>query len=273
MATNPYLSIDKKYFKSELDGQFIITTIDLINMPELKKYVNVSYLNNNKLVFDEFPDQVKLDIGKIFFNYYGYISWIGENQYLNFKTFFEKYEIQENLNYEISKLNPNYYYEQDSETQLYLMEFISDGFLLLLITYYFYSRYSSTEDSQKYIQYSENLTDVDLNMHHYNKVPEDINFVINIFNNWIRTTGNTIPFAPGYGNSLKELIQEKNIIVKLNNVRNNIVLFFEDFSKNYTDLVTLKDVRINIISHYGIEIVINLDINGDINIFNVIVKD
>jgi hypothetical protein len=242
-------------------------------MPELKNYINVSYLIDNRLNFDDFPITEKIIIGKIFFNYYNYITWVGDKQYINFKTFFNKFEIQEDLNYELSKLNPSYYYQQDPKTQLYLLDFITNTFLLLLITYYFYSRYSSTEDTQKYIQYSENLTDVNLNLHHYNKVPEDINFVINIFSNWIRTSGNSIPFAPGYSNSLKELIQEKNIIVKLNNVRSNIVNFFEEFSNTYTDLVKLKDVSINIISQYGIEIIITLDIDGTLNTFNVLAEE
>jgi len=153
------------------------------------------------------------------------------------------------------------------------MDYVSNTFLLLLITLYFYSRYSIIEESQKYIQHSETLTDVDYNLYQYNKLPQDINFVLRIFNNWIRTGANVIPFAPGYGNALKELVQEKNVIVKLNQVRTNVINFFEEFSQTYPDLVQLNDVSVNIISQYGIEISISLTINKVQNTFNVLVEE
>jgi hypothetical protein len=271
--TNPYLTIDKKYFKTSFEGQFIITLEDLVNMPELKNYVNVSYLIDSKINFDEFSIDEKITIGKIFFNYYHYIKWIGDKQYLDFNLIFDKFETSENLIYEIAKLNPNYYYKSDPETKLYLMDYVSNTFLLLLITLYFYSRYSITEESQKYIQYSETLTDIDYNLYQYNKLDQDLNFVLKIFGNWIRTSANTIPFAPGYGNFLKELVQEKNIIVKLNQVRANVINFFEEFSQTYPDLVQLNDVSVNIISQYGIEINISLTINEAQNTFNVLVEE
>jgi len=269
-SINPYLSIDKKYFKAKFDGQFIITLTDIVNMPALKQYINIYYLKDNKLNFDSFDNDIKIKIGKIFFEHYEYITWIGNTQYLNFSSLFEKFKLQESMQYKISKLNKNYYFKSDPSTQMYNLDFVTDSFLLFLITSYFYSRYSVEENTTKYINHTNTLTDVDLNQHQFVKVKDDINFVVNIFNNWISTSTNTIPFSPDYGNPLKELIQEKNIMVKISLIKSAIISFFEELSNLYVSLVSVDDITINILGSYSIEIAIFLTVSKEKVQFNII---
>jgi len=269
-SINPYLTIDKKYFKSKFEGQFIITLNDLINMPKLKNYINIYYLKDNKLNFDSFDNETKITIGKIFFEYYDYIIWLGDTQYLDLSPLIEKFKIQETMSYQISQLNKNYYYNGDPDTLLYNLDFLTDSFLLFLITSYFYSRYSVTEDITKYIEHTDTLTDVDLNKYQYTKVPDDINFVVNIFNNWINTSPSTIPFSPDYGNPLKELLQEKNIMVKIAMVKTTIISFFEELSNIYNTIASVDNIDIKIIDLYSIEISIFLTISKQKVVFNII---
>lgn len=271
--TNPYLSINKKYFKSNFDGQFIITTSDLINMPELKDFVNVSYLIDDQLVFGNFDNSLKIKIGLIFFKYYEYIVWKGIKRYLNLSKLIQKFKIQEKLTYQLSKLNKNFYYKGDPSTNLYDMDYVTNEFLLLLVTEYFYSKYSVTKNIEKYIENTDILTDVNLNQNHYNKVQDNILFIVHIFNNWIKTSPNTIPFSPGYGNPLKEFIQEKNNLVRLSMVKEEITNFFGELSKIYPSLVEIQKVDVNILNTYGIEITISLLINKTSVTFNVVPEE
>jgi len=269
-SINPYLSIDKKYFQAKFEGQFIITLNDIINMPALKQYINIYYLKDDKLNFGSFNNNIKIKIGKIFFNYYEYITWIGDVQYLDFSSLFKKFKLQESMQYKIDQLNKNYYFKSDPNTMLYDLEFATDSFLLFLITAYFYSRYSVTEDTVKYIKHTETLTDVDLNRNQYVKVKDDIKFVVDIFYNWISTSPNTIPFSPDYGNPLKELVQEKNIMIKISMIKNAIISFFEELSRIYTSLVSVNNVNIYILGTYSIEIAIFLTISKEKVRFNII---
>lgn len=271
--TNPYLSINKKYFKSTFDGQFIITTSDLINMPELKNYVNVSYLINNELNFGTFDDSLKIKIGLIFFNYYEYIIWKGIKKYLDLSKLIQKFKMQEKLIYQLTKLKNYFYYKNDPSTNLYDVDQLDSKFLLLLITEYFYSKYSVTKVVEKYIEHTDILTDVNLNQNHYNKVQDNILFIVHIFNNWIKTSHNTIPFSPGYGNPLKELIQEKNNLVRLSMVKEEISNFFQELSKIYPSLIEVQNVNVNILNTYGIEIIISLSINKTPVTFNVVPEE
>jgi len=261
---NPYLSIDKKYFISEDDGQFIITLDDLLKIPKLKQYVNISYLKDNQILINDFPINIKNEIGLLFFEYYGFIIWVKDKKYLNLK---ELYPNHEELN-----LQKTYYLNSD-ENILYETDKIDKTSLFKIVTKYFYSRYYNTTENIKFIENTEILTDINLNKNHYDKVPDDINFIVDIFKNWLNTRPNTIPFSPNYGNSLKDLIQEKNNIVKLNYVRTEIVTFFEELSSIYNSLVKLLDVKINLLTNYGIEINISLLIKNENIAFDLLVRE
>jgi hypothetical protein len=271
--TNPYLTIDKKYFSNSLEGQFVITQQDLVNMPVLRNLVNVSYLQENQINFSEFTIAQKIEIGLIFFEYYHYIVWVGDKKYMDFNKIKEAFPNQESIISEINSLTKLFYYNEDISTGLYDLEIINDKLLLLLITYYFYSKYSDNKDSVKYITSTKILTDVNLNKYHYTKLSEDVLFIVGIFNNWILTNPNDIPFSPNYGNPLKELIQEKNSLVKLTMVRTSIITFFEELSSNYNQLLELMDVSVKILGNYGVDISIVLKINKNTINFNLSAYD
>jgi len=264
---NPYLSIDKKYFKKELQGNFAVSMTDIINIPKLSSYFDVSFLKDNKIIFDSFEETKKMEIGIIMLEAYGYISWYGKHKYLNFETFFDSFGGENELNYEISKLKNSYYLDLNPSTYKYKIDYLPSTFLMLLLKYFFYSMHSDGKEETKYIKSTEVLTDINFNKYQYIKVDDNVEFIINLFKNWINTRHGSIPFSPEYGNSLKELLHEKNVMVKSSRVKDSISKFFTEIEETYKTVSKLKDITINIIGTFGLEIIIDLNIdNKDIKI-------
>ena len=266
---NPYLSLDRKYFETSLTGQYAVTGDDLRRIPNLRKLFDISYLKDDKIVFDDFTEDEKLKIGEVIFEHYQYIYWIGFEKYIDFQKIITKSN-NENLKYEISKLDPKYFYKSpvSPSEYIYLYEKLPKSTFSLLVKIYFYSKFNTETTKDVYLNQTDTLTDVDLNLYKYNKKENNTEFIAEIFNNWIRTSTNTIPFAPGYGNRLKELIQEKNNKVKASILKTTIVNFFEELKYQYESILNIDDVVISLIGDRSLEIKIHLTIDNNKTVFN-----
>jgi len=253
---NPYLGIPQEYFKDKLNGRFIIKKSDLVIIPELMEFINLSTFQNDELNFEYFDRTTKIKIGKLYFKNEKFIRTFQNKIYFDLKPILN-YSDNVNLNHIKEELNKLAFYKFDPDTNLYLLDQLHDEQLYPFIEAYFFNKYSNQIIKDVNINVVKTLTDVDLNTNIYNVKTDIKSFIIEMFRNWLLTKEGSLPFINDYYCGIADLIQIKNYGVKKSFLEAEITEFFSNFNTLYNKKLYLISVRIMTI---GMELEIKLEL-------------
>jgi len=282
MSSNIYLSIDPKYFEVNLNQDYYIDKEDLINIPVLYNYIDISLLNEEtgKITITDFSYEKLTEILKIYFRHYQYISIISGYEFLNINKVISLAPADEKLIENIKLLPKRVFYKADKSAGMVSWKLLKNEFqdlMKIIMDVFFLQKDKVLETRTFFINFTDILTDIDINTVYYELITDMKEFFLTIFHRWLNTKEGEIPFACGYFCPLKDFIQVKNLNAIHSMIEESLHLFFKDFMEVYGSYISLKSIKFDYITALDgstyIVINIHLKINEDENTIQIFLND
>jgi hypothetical protein len=244
-------------------NEVIITRRDIINIPRLMQYLIENHMHfNNDIRLDSFPIPTQNEIGIIFFDYYEYLINNNGKQYLNkikFSQMFSEYEIIMGYFQRAEILAPT---EIDNAIDINIL---TTNQLNDIIINFFNKQFRNFKSVEKDIETTGTLFDIDINANKFLKITNPNEFLVTMFDRYIRTTKGSIPFSGDFGSNLKASLQRKADGFTQKILEEEIGTFIQDLSNIYSDnfkFISLEYSSVGTIDVH-VTIYITLQVNND----------
>lgn len=188
-------------------NEIVIERKDLLTIPKLMQYFSDNHIHlENEIRLDSFPIYMQNEIGLLFFEFYGLYIYYDNTPYFDSKKFKELFASNEILiSYfdRADRLSPS-----PKEGLTNILIFTTDQINDLLLNF-FSLNFRNFKSAEKDIVSTINLYDIDLNKGEFSKITNKTDFLLLMFDRYIRTSKGSIPFSNNFGSSIKASLQRK----------------------------------------------------------------
>ena len=258
-----FFSIDK--------SKIIITMDDLKYIPQLSEYIPLQkIIKENEIYLDNLDFNIQNKIILLFLENYHFIQFFGSKKYFNYTKL--EYYWPNNTYYHQIFDNLRVSKEIDIEGvkyKYYLLDDIND-YYLNYIGVLFFSAYSKIKDEKEFVEKEYDFFTDSYFENSKNGIIEDLKeFFIKQLSVFIDTLHGNIYGSNDFGSNIKTYIQNKSSNIILEKIYADFDGFINDISYLYGQFIELRDLEINQVDEYSIEIIIVIHFNNELLRFTI----
>lgn len=244
-------------------NEVIIYKRDLYNIPRLMQYFAEHHIHiDEELSLNTLPKHTQIDIGLIFIENEGYYKYVEGQPYLDenkLRLLFVEDEVLNGYFDRAIKLG-------NAPLECLSILIFSTDQLYELILNFFNKIYRNSKSIDKTIEQSEILFDIDLNYGEFSKITDKVHFLLLMFERYIKTQKNSIPFSGGFGGELKSFLQRKADYFTQQLLEEEISSFIYEISRVYPNTYAFESLTY---STYG-----TIDVHVTVSIkFSIVGED
>ena len=244
-------------------NEVIITRRDIITIPRLMQYLLENNLHfNDDIRLDSFPIPTQNELGLIFFDYYEFIINNNGKQYLNkskFSQMFSEYEIIMGYFTRAEILAPTGI-DNTIDINILTTKQLND-----IVLNFFNKQFRNFKSVEKEIESTPILFDIDINENRFLKITDPNEFLVTMFERYIRTAKGSIPFSGEFGSNLKASLQRKADGFTQKILEEEIGTFIQDLSNIYSDNFTFIGLEYTSVGTIDVHITIYITLQVNNN--------
>jgi len=216
---------------------------DLITIPNLMSYFSEKHISFQESIrLDIFTKTQQNEIGLIFLKYYGYIIQRNGIIYLNESMFLK---IIKESEYLIDSFNRAKSLSKNPILNGIEYNIFRTDDIHILLLYWFKYINRNHKSIKKDIIKTNYLYDINLNSGHYNKIVNKTEFLLTMFDRFIRIQKDQIPFSNGFGSTIKTMINSKFSSFTQKIIEEDVIEFLNSLNNSYAD-DTFELIELNV---------------------------
>lgn len=257
----------------EIDSnKIIITKNDYNYIPSLSRFIPVIKFTERDYVYlNEFNNSSKSNIIREYFIKYNIVQRI-PSMYFDYTSIRNFYPSDEKLNDILNKykdlsnqytINGDTIYYVKNGNEYILYSELSKNFddLFYLGTLFFFAYNKIKDDINYHVFQSDYMSDIN-SLTSITPIQNIKDFLFQELKVFIMLSPGSIPFCNGFGSTVSNLVQSKNIDIYLEQSVLEIKSFIEDFSVIYDNSITFKNILFNV-NDRELEISVIVSINNE----------